>query len=201
MKKSSDKATQDAATKMLGGKGYTAKKNESGQWTIHKFSGEKVEHDNPADYYNTVVKMGKKRAFVDATLTVTAASDIFSQDLEDMPEVFKGAEKFRQREADHIEDGQLEPESEKKPTTENKPTPRQTPPPSDPPPANNSNGAPGVFDNWTPEQCREVCEKSPELKAVVMRFWKEKIQTYATLVNIFNACGGDQAAIIREIQG
>ena len=45
--------------------------------------GDKVEHDNPADYYNTALKMAKKRALVDACLTVTAASDIFSQDLEE----------------------------------------------------------------------------------------------------------------------
>lgn len=43
-----------------------------------------VEYDNPADYYNTVLKMAKKRAQVDATLTATAASDIFTQDIEEM---------------------------------------------------------------------------------------------------------------------
>jgi hypothetical protein len=41
---------------------------------------------NPADVANTVLKMAKKRALVDATLTVTAASDIFSQDLDDLDE-------------------------------------------------------------------------------------------------------------------
>jgi len=44
----------------------------------------RVEHDNPADYYNTCLKMGKKRAFLDATLCATAASDLFTQDIEDM---------------------------------------------------------------------------------------------------------------------
>lgn len=39
---------------------------------------------NPADTYNTAIKMAKKRAQVDAVLTCTAASDIFTQDLEDM---------------------------------------------------------------------------------------------------------------------
>ena len=47
---------------------------------------DKVEHDNPADYYNTVLKMAKKRAQVDATLTATAASDCFTQDIEEMPQ-------------------------------------------------------------------------------------------------------------------
>ena len=58
-------------------------KGEDGRWYIGK-AGEKVEHDNPADYFNTAKKMSKKRAYVDAVLTVTAASDIFTQDVEDM---------------------------------------------------------------------------------------------------------------------
>ena len=66
--------------------GFTCKKDdESGEWQWCKL--EKGEHDNPADYYNTVLKMAKKRAHVDAVLTATAASDIFTQDIEDMPEV------------------------------------------------------------------------------------------------------------------
>jgi hypothetical protein len=40
---------------------------------------------NPADVANTILKMAKKRAQIDMTLTVTAASDIFEQDLEDIP--------------------------------------------------------------------------------------------------------------------
>jgi hypothetical protein len=44
----------------------------------------RVEYDNPADFYNTALKMAKKRAHIDATLTATAASDIFTQDIEDM---------------------------------------------------------------------------------------------------------------------
>ena len=40
----------------------------------------------PADIANTILKMAKKRAQIDLTLTALAASDIFTQDLEDMPE-------------------------------------------------------------------------------------------------------------------
>lgn len=39
---------------------------------------------NPPDLANTILKMAKKRAQVDMTLTVTAASDIFVQDYEDI---------------------------------------------------------------------------------------------------------------------
>lgn len=40
----------------------------------------------PADVANTILKMAKKRALVDFTLTALAASDCFNQDLEDMDE-------------------------------------------------------------------------------------------------------------------
>lgn len=70
---------------LLGGKGFVAKKNPEGKWEIAR-KGQRVEHDNPADYFNTVMKMAKKRAHVDAVLTATAASDLFTQDVEDMAE-------------------------------------------------------------------------------------------------------------------
>jgi hypothetical protein len=47
---------------------------------------EKIENPSIADQYNTVLKMAKKRAYVDATITATSASDIFTQDILD-PEV------------------------------------------------------------------------------------------------------------------
>lgn len=40
---------------------------------------------NPADLANTILKMAKKRSIIDLTLTVTAASDCFNQDIEDLP--------------------------------------------------------------------------------------------------------------------
>lgn len=40
----------------------------------------KVENADIADQYNTVIKMAKKRALVDATITALAVSDMFSQD-------------------------------------------------------------------------------------------------------------------------
>lgn len=41
---------------------------------------------NPADVSNTILKMAKKRGLTDAVLTVTAASDLFTQDIEDLPD-------------------------------------------------------------------------------------------------------------------
>lgn len=43
--------------------------------------GKKIENEDIADTYNTVLKMAKKRAQIDATLTVTGAADMFTQDL------------------------------------------------------------------------------------------------------------------------
>lgn len=40
----------------------------------------------PADVANTILKMAVKRALVAMTLVVTAASDVFTQDIEDLPE-------------------------------------------------------------------------------------------------------------------
>lgn len=54
----------------------------------YRWQGEgknRVRRENPdiADVYNTVLKMAKKRAQVDATLTVTGASDIFAPEPEE----------------------------------------------------------------------------------------------------------------------
>lgn len=43
---------------------------------------------NVADVANTVLKMAKKRAMVDGILTVTGASDIFTQDIEELPKEY-----------------------------------------------------------------------------------------------------------------
>lgn len=89
----------DKALEVIGGKGHTTHKNEAGAWEIC-IQGEKVEYDNPADFMNTVLKMAKKRAHVDAVLTATAASDIFTQDMEDIADNAKAA-------ANHDDSGTL----------------------------------------------------------------------------------------------
>lgn len=75
-----------AAKKLIGGPGFAVAKNEAGAWEIVEQGG-RIDHDNPADYYNTVLKMAQKRAHVAVSLTATAASDIFAQDLEDIGEL------------------------------------------------------------------------------------------------------------------
>ena len=46
----------------------------------------RVPNEDLADQYNTVLKMANKRSLVAAVLNATAASDIFTQDIEDMPQ-------------------------------------------------------------------------------------------------------------------
>ncbi len=51
---------------------------------------------NVADVANTVLKMAKKRAMIDGILTVTGASDIFTQDIEDLPDEYLNQRETRQ---------------------------------------------------------------------------------------------------------
>ena len=44
----------------------------------------RIENDDICSQANTILKMAKKRAQIDATLTVAALSEIFTQDIEDM---------------------------------------------------------------------------------------------------------------------
>jgi hypothetical protein len=68
-------------------KGYVAKKVE-GEWQwVKDGDSERSEHPDISDLYNTCLKMAKKRALIDGILTVTGASDIFTQDVEDFADL------------------------------------------------------------------------------------------------------------------
>lgn len=66
-------------------KGGCGAKWKDGDQAIENQSIEDVENENPHDLDNTICKMAKKRAYVDAMLTACAASDLFTQDVEDLP--------------------------------------------------------------------------------------------------------------------
>lgn len=60
--------------------------------SLHKAQtkwGTKYQMDNPniADLANTILKMAKKRALVDATLQFASLSEVFTQDLEDLKDI------------------------------------------------------------------------------------------------------------------
>lgn len=70
---------------------YSQFKNGNGMFEDKQ---ELLIRTEPADLANTVLKMAKKRAQIDATLTVTGASSMFSQDLEeDAPEATEPQQK------------------------------------------------------------------------------------------------------------
>ena len=66
-------------------KGGCNSKWKDGAKEIEDQNTDRMENPDPADQYNTVLKMAKKRAQVDATLTAVGASDLLTQDLEDLP--------------------------------------------------------------------------------------------------------------------
>lgn len=74
-----------ACRTILGGAEFSALKDASGNWTIQKKTG-KAENPDIADAYNTCLKMAKKRAQIDATLSALGCSHLFTQDLEDLPQ-------------------------------------------------------------------------------------------------------------------
>lgn len=79
------KTDPQGALQSIGGKGHTVGKDEDGKWVIMR-QGEAIENPNIADCYNTVLKIAGKRAFLDAVLKATAASEVYTQDLEDQLE-------------------------------------------------------------------------------------------------------------------
>ena len=78
-------------------------KKVDGVWKWVKYK-DSVKSENPdlADTYNTVLKMAKKRAYIDGILSATGASDIFTQDVEDK------AEGYDETEAEEIIDTPLD---------------------------------------------------------------------------------------------
>lgn len=66
--------------KKVGGCGLTL--NSHSELVTGQVLG-KIENPDIADQWNTVLKMAKKRAMVDAVLNATGASDMFTQDAED----------------------------------------------------------------------------------------------------------------------
>jgi len=67
----------------FGKKGGCGAKYEDGDQSIEGQQTGRIANPDLADQYNTVLKMANKRSLVAAVLNVTAASDIFTQDLEE----------------------------------------------------------------------------------------------------------------------
>ena len=76
------KTNPPAAQASIGGKGHSVKKID-GSWQI-VIAGEPIDNPNIADVYNTVLKIAAKRSYIDAILKATAASEVYTQDMEDI---------------------------------------------------------------------------------------------------------------------
>lgn len=84
---------------------------------------------DPADLANTILKMAAKRAQVAMTLNVTAASDIFTQDIEDLPDELR--EDIAGDDGGHQQKTEVRPpkaKSEARPAAEARPS---SPPPAE----------------------------------------------------------------------
>ena len=55
-------------------------KQSGGHWTVYR-----MDNDDIYSQVNTILKMAKKRALVDAALSAGRLSDVFTQDIEDIP--------------------------------------------------------------------------------------------------------------------
>ena len=73
-------------------KGGCGAKFRDGDQAIEGQETGRAENPDIADTYNTVLKMAKKRAQVDCTLTAVGASDILTQDLEDLAAAMPASE-------------------------------------------------------------------------------------------------------------
>jgi hypothetical protein len=82
---------------------------------------------NPADLANTVLKMAKKRAQIDLTLTCTACSDVFVQDLEELSDELREELIKDQGTGNGVGKPEVKPPQEKKPPVNNTPA-AHTPP-------------------------------------------------------------------------
>lgn len=58
-------------------------KFKTGDKAIEDQEAGRIENPDIADVWNTAYKIGKKRSYIDCTLTATATSDILTQDMED----------------------------------------------------------------------------------------------------------------------
>lgn len=67
-------------------KGGCGAKFKDGDTQIESQVIGRIQNPDIPDQYNTILKMANKRSLIAAVLNATAASDIFTQDLEDLPE-------------------------------------------------------------------------------------------------------------------
>jgi ssDNA-binding Zn-finger/Zn-ribbon topoisomerase 1 len=92
------------------GKWQCIGKDKGGCWELFDLEDERittqevgrVENEDLADQWETIIRMSEKRSHVAATRMATAASDVFTQDVEDLPQFSR-----RQAAEDEIVEGEV----------------------------------------------------------------------------------------------
>lgn len=119
---------------VLGGEQYEPRKFwDDAAGGSRWFVAEKIENPDIADVYNTVYKIAKKRAFIDAVINATACGDIFTQDEDTVASVMdryestppiptKNTEEASRRVSDLLDARENESSSEAEPPKPSKPT-------------------------------------------------------------------------------
>jgi hypothetical protein len=134
--------------------GCGAKFKDSDKAITEQDTGRAANPDLP-DQYNTVLKMANKRALIAAVLNVTAASDIFTQDLEDLPEFARRAEEPRS--------GSVEDVLGSATKAEERPAQRRADPEPPPPADEDIDSGPVISDAQRRKLWAVVGEKAEEL--------------------------------------
>lgn len=98
-------------TGMILGSGEGLCTTKEKKYARRKENGRIVDNLNLPDLYNTVLKMANKRALVAAVLNVTAAGDIFTQDMVEEPLVVE--DKDEPQKVDAVVKDTPQPEAEK----------------------------------------------------------------------------------------
>ena len=96
-------------------KGGCGAKFEDGDPSIESQETGKIDNEDKADQYNTVLKMSNKRALLAVVLNATAASDIFTQDLLDEGDISRGSAEEVQPQRAQPKKAVAQPQAKSKP--------------------------------------------------------------------------------------
>ena len=78
-----------------------------------KYKVYRVENDDVCSIANTILKMAKKRALVDAALLVGSLSELFTQDVEDLPEEYLNSDRPESKPATNKEEADFATQPQK----------------------------------------------------------------------------------------
>jgi hypothetical protein len=108
---------------------YQTRKNQYGEYKVFR-----VENSDLYSLHNTVLKVAKKRAYVDAALAATRSSGIFTQDVEDLREWIENEKQQQDEKQEQRGQQQQAHRQQQQPPPQQKPPQQQRPPQQQPSP-------------------------------------------------------------------